>query len=436
MSQTAEVSISCHCGAAKQTVILRPPESQATPYPLDVSLCHCHAYRHTSGLLCVSYVPIYTPPSLSGLRIYFDEQLRASLRASLSRYFCSTCGCHVFQLAQRSHNDSEESDELWAVATGIIIGRAVARNAEEGVDAEDEGQKPLLRIARHIGTASTRDGGLSPFIDVEYAEEPSELGKHGHEGASLPHHTASTVEDEVESRDHHNKEDDKNVLQARCHCKSVRFHITRPDASSRLPHSGFPDLMIPFKTSPREVITNPQNEKWWLCPQRDPNPTKYLAGTCACRSCRLTSGFEIQTWAFVPRSNIFFLPPSTSSTSTPPSLTPSGSIPLDFTTLPPGILQSYESSPGVLREFCPRCGATVFWHDRWRPDLVDVSVGLLDAPEGARAEKWLDWWCGRVSFEEDAVSERVGEVAGWARNLVGSLAKGLMRWENEEGKKS
>jgi hypothetical protein len=28
-------------------------------------------------------------------------------------------------------------------------------------------------------------------------------------------------------------------------------------------------------------------------------------GTCVCNSCRLSSGFPIQTWAFVPKSNIF-----------------------------------------------------------------------------------------------------------------------------------
>ncbi|KAI1417195.1 hypothetical protein F5Y13DRAFT_81740 [Hypoxylon sp. FL1857] len=429
MSQNTEVLISCHCGAAKQTVTLYSPGTQATPVPLDINLCHCHACRHTSGLLCVSYAPISTPPSLSGLRIYPNESSPSSSTAGLNRYFCNTCGCQIFRYERRSNNGNEGPDGLWAVATGIIIGRAGAK--DEHAEQEHDSNGPLLKHARHLHTTGTKDGGLSPFIDIDSAEEPSELERRGHGTTSPLHPTSST-----------NDEESEEMLQAHCHCKNVRFHITRPDASSRLPHSGFPDLMIPFKTSPREVITNPQKEKWWLCPQGDPSPTKYLAGTCTCRSCRLVSGFEIQTWAFVPRSNIFFLPPSpppSASTSPPPppSSPPSlsGTIPLDFTTLPPGILQSYESSPGVLREFCPRCGATVFWHDRWRPDLVDVSVGLLDAPEGARAERWLDWWHGRVSFDEDAENERFGEVADWARGLVDSLAQGLRRWE-DEGRKA
>jgi hypothetical protein len=86
-------------------------------------------------------------------------------------------------------------------------------------------------------------------------------------------------------------------------------------------------------------------------------------------------------WAFVPQCNIF----------------KDDGQSFDFQV---GTLKSYESSKGVLREFCGVCGATAFWHCDWRPDLVDVSVGLLDLEEGARAEDWLVWWKGRVSFRE------------------------------------
>ncbi|KAI2467874.1 hypothetical protein F4781DRAFT_296265 [Annulohypoxylon bovei var. microspora] len=414
--KVSEVSISCLCGAAKQVVVLRFPGEQAAPGQLDIKLCHCDTCRHSSGLLYVSYAPIQPPQSVNGLVAYDDEAAR------LRRYFCGTCGCRVFQREQGSAGDAGGADGLWAVATGIISGRAGSGEGADGepVEADDRSEHPFLRFAGHVNVAGTRDGGLSPFI--EDVEEPRGSGVYGH-GDEVP--LPSTIDPTEERKDVETS--DKDVLEAHCYCKTVRFRITRPDASSRIPHSGFPDLMIPFATSPREVISNPRNEKWWLRPPGSPIPTKYLAGTCACRSCRLTSGFEVQTWAFVPRSNIFFLPPS------PSAVSGDTLIPLDFPTLPKGILRSYESSPGVLRESCPRCGATVFWHDRWRPGIVDVSVGLLDAPEGARAETWLDWWYGRVSFEEDAVNGRVGEVADWAKSTVGSLARGLRRWEAGEG---
>jgi len=43
----------------------------------------------------------------------------------------------------------------------------------------------------------------------------------------------------------------------------------------------------------------------------------------------------------------------------------------------------YESSPGVRRGFCARCGSTLFWDDESRP-YVAVAAGSLDAPTGIR----------------------------------------------------
>jgi hypothetical protein len=196
--------------------------------------------------------------------------------------------------------------------------------------------------------------------------------------------------------------------------------------------------MIPYHThDPR--IPNAGDEKWWL----RANATKYLAGTCACRSCRLTSGFEIQTWAFVPRANIYFHVPRNMRTD--PGDGGGGDemvVALDFDVFREGeregkaVLKGYESSEGVMREFCGTCGATVFWHDKWRPEVVDVSVGLLDVGEGARAEGWLEWWGGRVSFEGDAVRDGDAKGSGEGRvnmegwDLIPALGRGLRAWDN------
>ena len=167
----------------------------------------------------------------------------------------------------------------------------------------------------------------------------------------------------------------------------------RPNNESLQASSPFSDLIVPFHTGASNA--NSKNEPWWLCAGN----TKYMAGACMCRSCRVASGFEIQTWAFVPRSNI---------------VQEDGSA-LDYAM---GSLKRYDSSDDVWREFCRVCGATVFWHCEWRPSIVDVSIGLLNPDEGARVETWLEWWTGRVSFEELAVN----------RSLVGRLEEGLRRW--------
>ncbi|KAK7964086.1 hypothetical protein PG996_008225 [Apiospora saccharicola] len=153
--------------------------------------------------------------------------------------------------------------------------------------------------------------------------------------------------------------------------------------------------------------------------------------SCACRSCRLISDFEIQTWAFIPQSNIH-LCVGTPVDATDSVITKEEFQALDFAALEAAategwkkMLQSYESSPGVMREFCAKCGATIFWHDKSWPDLIEVSIGLLDAPEGVRAETWLDWWKGRVSFAEEAGNRRQGEVAKRAVGLIQGLEHGL-----------
>ncbi|KAI3340965.1 hypothetical protein F4824DRAFT_450206 [Ustulina deusta] len=450
------LSVSCHCGAAKQTVRLCEQLSNA---PQDISLCHCSACRHNTGLLCVSYAGIDQPDSVEGLAEY------RSKTKTITRFFCATCGCHVFRRLESPGKDNTntevpdsalataEQKESWAVATGVIVGLY-----GESTELSEGGNETLMRYAKHINTAGTNDGGLSPFIRNVGDSHELEVVDNWPPLPTPPPPPAKEklqdsdrdVEEKTSSGDNSQEQRGEEIINAFCHCKTVQFHITRPNETSKLPRSNFPDLMVPYHTGSHQA-QNPDDNKWWLRPDLDSHSEqpenhstekgglrRYLAGTCACVSCRLTSGFEIQTWAFIPRANIFFHIPDDhagSSGSEPgPANDAQNIVPLDFATLPPNILKSYESSQGVRREFCSFCGATVFWRDRWRPELMDVSVGLLDADEGARAETWLDWWTGRVSFAEDAKNGRTGETARSAKCLIDGLETGLQRWgEQEEG---
>ncbi|OIW30681.1 hypothetical protein CONLIGDRAFT_287831 [Coniochaeta ligniaria NRRL 30616] len=387
------LNVSCLCGKATQqvTVLGGHDEQQLrASWQASRKLCHCYACRHATGLLCTSFLPIFKPAqsSVDGLVAY-------SPTARSISYFCATCGCHVFACTSepRTTTDRDEDTEQWAVATGTIVGCP---------DPEDGMRMPGLASGEpisewdwiHEKVSDTQDGGISVWIN----------------NTSKPPSDTQTTQSSAAS--------DNSFLPASCHCGTVRFHITRPDLSSSLPKSPFPDLTVPFCRTDSSVLKNPSDVKWWL---RGQNNTKYLAGTCACRSCRLASGFEIQTWAFIPRSNIFIYPLSTHSDG--------ARVPqqLDFEAVSPGVLKTYESSPGVAREFCPRCGATVFWHNKERPELIDVSVGLLEATEGARAESWLVWWHERVSFAEEAGAEMPGQqtVSLRAQSLIRSLEHGL-----------
>ncbi len=46
----------------------------------------------------------------------------------------------------------------------------------------------------------------------------------------------------------------------------------------------------------------------------------------------------------------------------------------------------YDSSPGVRRGFCGRCGSTLFWDDGSRNHIA-VAAGSLDEPNGIRLIK-------------------------------------------------
>ncbi|KAK5957113.1 hypothetical protein OHC33_001482 [Knufia fluminis] len=252
-----------------------------------------------------------------------------------------------------------EKSEGWKVQSGVVE----RIHSEQVSDALEE-----IFGNRHVH--DTLDGGLSLCLT---GGDPSESERRMQEiEASVSGNRPQPASAAPPTPSIKSAED---RLFASCVCRGVKFFITRPNEQSRQCSSPWPDLIVPYHA---HSSGNPRDEKWWI---REKG--KWLAGTCACRSCRLGLGSPIQAWAFVSRSNIF---------------NPDGSN-LSYDT---GTLQSFESSSGVRREFCRDCGATIFWHSEERPDVVDVSVGVLRASEGALARAWLDWWTERVSFAEKA----------------------------------
>ncbi|KAL2180678.1 Mss4-like protein [Thermothelomyces heterothallicus CBS 202.75] len=413
---STSITISCHCGAARQTLSARGSRGVFS----DASFCHCSTCRRTTGLLCASYAPVSPPPATAttGLEAY-------ALSPTTTAYFCSTCGCHVFR-ARRPSAPAGPGEREWEVATGTIT--------HERSDLPEQWRHRHVRDTKDGGLAVWLPAGLSPLSDGKEEEEEEEEDQE----------EAGTVDNDDEDGG-----GEGDTLPAACHCGSIGLRITRPAPkdSPLNPDSGYPDLLLAYASTSPVVVANPAHERWYLRSRgprdedededKDNNEpggrdgsscTYYLAGTCACPSCRLTSGFEIQTWAFIPRRNIL-IHHQTRSEVKGNGRQP---VPLDFAALPPGTpLRQYESSPGRMREFCARCGATVFWHDKFRPDLIDVSVGLLRAEGGdrggARAENWLEWWTGRVSFSEQAGEGRTGAAKAWGERVIQALEEGMGR---------
>ncbi|KAK1953506.1 hypothetical protein LY78DRAFT_474719 [Colletotrichum sublineola] len=316
------MSVSCLCGTVAQQVSPRRTDSKVN----EISIGHSDTARHVTGVLCTSYYPI-EEPHFSGST---SEHLGAD---GYMRYSCRKCGCHMFR--RKAVGDQTQ----WEAATGVLVD-STGDNAE--LDA---------RFTEHTSVSDTKDGGISIWLP--------QIGGHTLDGTRHPN--SSEERDADSFLPPLSPLVPADSLPASCACGTVSFHITRPDERSYLPDSAFSDMLYPACKYPEHVTKNPDRVKWWI----GADGTKYLAGTCACRPCRLASGFEIQPWAFIPRANI------------------------------------------------------------WRPDVIDVSAGLLRAPEGAKVGAWLEWWTGRCSFEEEAERGRTGEPARMARRLIDGLEQGM-----------
>ena len=342
------LKISCACSGISGSFSI-----QSSLSPLPITLCHCDTCRYTTGLLGVSTLTLPNDTSSFEVRGKLKGYKSSTHR---TRFFCEQCGAFIY---------NSTTDGLAEIYTGIL-----------------EGYGGIVELKQQDYMADTKDGGLSVWLPDIVAGKGqahrSEQNQHTSESQCVspePQHSNSSTK-----------------LPGYCHCGGVQFQITRPNDHSTKLSSPWPDLIVPYHSGSSE---NVEDVKWWL--RKD--GTKYLAGTCACNSCRLASGCDIQVWTFVPKTNIF---------------QPNDQL-MDFSM---GTLKQYQSSEGVYREFCSCCGATVFWHCDERPDLIDVSVGLLHAGNGARAESWLDWWTERVSFEEHAQN----------KVLISSLSIGLQSW--------
>jgi hypothetical protein len=106
-----------------------------------------------------------------------------------------------------------------------------------------------------------------------------------------------------------------------CHCRGVRFKLTRPDAASPGPDGA-------------------GGARWWL---RD-SGQHYAAvfDVCASASCRRTTGFELVAWAHVPRVKCLHV----------------GWVARLSWAL--ARLQAMGVARAFIGDFCGRCGAGVF----------------------------------------------------------------------------
>lgn len=102
------------------------------------------------------------------------------------------------------------------------------------------------------------------------------------------------------------------------------------------------------------------------------NAPPYLVDYCHCNSCRKHTGAPVSVFADCKRNVVEWI-----------SGTPA----------------FYESSPGVRRGFCAKCGSTLTYESDDFPDEIHIHVGALDRPEDfppqgpqSFAEERLPWF--------------------------------------------
>jgi hypothetical protein len=374
---TKTLKATCLCTSAAHEITL-----PSTSFPLPSYFCTCTSCRHLTGTLFLSTA--FLPPTYKPSPTLLSKLTSFTFSNRITQYFCKRCGSTMLAHCLPNPNNADRKEANWDVMTGTL------ESFDEVID---------LKGYEYIH--DSLDGGFADFMPI-YKNRSLDRWPHDiNEGALLPLYWRNP-----QPSDKSKHPDPKARLHAHCKCAGISFYIARPSLQSTHASRGWPDLWIPYHKQ-KETDEKLPNEPWFL---RASN-TKFLAGLCACTSCRLASGMEITAWAFVPAIDI--------------SLDAAGLIPLPaIASQTPnaafGTLQTYASSANVTRSFCSACGAIVFWSETELSEtsLLDVAVGLLAADEGARAEGWLEWWTERLSWREDAVERAGGIVEGIEAGLM------------------
>ena len=163
----------------------------------------------------------------------------------------------------------------------------------------------------------------------------------------------------------------RELLTGKCHCGNLKMTIHRPSYAD-----------ITEKDAGR-------------CLEKDTR--RWRATHCLCTSCRKTSGFSCTSWAFIPKQHIDIGPNT--------------------------VLEAFDSSEGIKRQFCGTCGATVFYERDGYPNCYDVALGLVETDKHGLWEFLNDWFefiqWDKIKYTEDAVDTEFKErLLGGMKRLM------------------
>ncbi|KAI9664768.1 MAG: hypothetical protein M1821_006216 [Bathelium mastoideum] len=234
----------------------------------------------------------------------------------------------------------------------------------------------LIKITEHIYVEDTVDGGASVFLrkpNVDGEEIPRYRERSGEIAWNWPEPSSLTG---LEGKQ------EQVSIPMWCHCKGIKLFLHRGHYASK-----------------------ERGELPWFI---DPRTNKLLASFDVCDSCRLQFGVDVVIWTFIELANI-----SQADGSAFPNSMAKLKAAVDAGDSAVGTLAYHQSSPDVHRYFCKVCSASAFFVRNDRPNIADVAIGLLDAPDGARAEGFLSW--------------TFGDSLQWVNDTKGGWREGLMK---------
>ena len=330
-------------------------------------------------------------------RYWFSERVRV--------LFCGGCGAALFF----EYRDKEAVGGVrYCVFTGALSGEV----------SEGEGEVPaLVRWVDHMFVGDTVDGGATCWlreINGEGDDGPPVrmwLGARG-ESEEVPPGVRWPALGDLKGYEVGLKaaEGERGNVPIRCRCGGVDLVLRAGELQREFEEMQKKGEELPFFV--------------------DPVTHKMLASLDACESCRRCAASELCNWTFSLLRHISFadgdeaggFPQSTAELKAAVEGTEGRVRDPRF-----GTLAFYASSPDVQRYFCGRCSAHVFYAVDSRPDLVDIAVGLLSSPDGARAESVLSWSFGGVtSWMQDMVGT-------WREPLLRAALKDVEEWRIERG---
>ncbi|KAK3297162.1 uncharacterized protein B0H64DRAFT_119490 [Chaetomium fimeti] len=411
MTTTTQQTITLHAQCLCRAHSFATPPLPTTSLPLPSSSCHCTSCRHLTGALRSSDAPWPGPANVIHAAADADAEGGGTLRRyvqteKMNILFCGRCGSPLFceQLPAEGGGAGAGEPEYLAFTGALSV---------EG-DGPGATLPPVVRCVDHIFVGDTLDGGALPWLRGMDGEggPAAKVWLGGRDcseevpaGARWP--AVGALEKGYEAG--LKTEGAKGDVSLRCHCRGIDLVLRAGEAQRE------------FEETQRRGGELP----WYI----DPVTHKGMGSLDGCDSCRLAAGSEVYNWTFAALRHISFAGANKEGFPRDTSQLRIATEAKDGEGRDPrlGTLAFYASSPDVQRYFCGRCSATLFYAVDDRPDIVDVAVGLLDSPDGARAESAISWSFG------GAMTWRQDMIGTWREIMLHAVEKDAEEWRVERG---